>query len=303
MIQQQTLKDYASSLPVSSASDRHTAGHFSMLKLDEFSVESIEACEVYCRKDFYKIMLVTGDATCYLGDREYVVKPTEYAIIFTNREVAYRWKVHSGGGCSGYCCVFTEDFLPLHTYIRPADWTVFDPNGQCVFHLNEQDKDRFEGIFKRMMAEQESSYSHKYDVLFLYVLECIHAAQRLEPVIEPNYNSAAANLTKSFKTLLAGQFPLIEPTQQLELRSAQDFADKLFVHTNHLNRALKVTTGFTTTKLITERIMQEASALLIHSNWTISQISESLGFDEPTHFAHSFRRYTGKTPSAIRKLV
>lgn len=302
MVQQQTLKDYSSSLPTGLDSESHTAGHFSVIKLDDFSVESIEACAVYCRKDFYKIMLVTGDATCYLGNKEYLIKPEEYTIIFTNREDAYRWKVHSGG-CSGYCCVFTEDFLPLHTYIRPADWIIFDPNGQSVFNLNEKEKDRFEGIFKRMVAEQESFYSHKYDVLFLYVLECIHSAQKLEPEVESGYNSAAGNLTKSFKTILAGQFPLIDPTQQLELRSAQDFADKLFVHTNHLNRTLKLTTGFTTTQLITERVMQEASALLIHSNWTIRQISDSLGFDEPTHFTHSFRRYTGKTPSAIRKLV
>lgn len=33
-----------------------------------------------------------------------------------------------------------------------------------------------------------------------------------------------------------------------------------------------------------ERVMQEANALLLYSDWTISQISYSLGFEEPTHF-------------------
>ncbi len=302
MVKLQTITDYSSSLPASSDNDYHSAGYFAAHKLDDFSAESIAATAIYSRKDFYKITLAKGDSTYHTGGNSYRIKSGEHALIFSNRETPYHWEVHTEY-CSGYSCLFTEDFLPLHTYIRPADWKVFDSNGPSVFYLNKEDSERFKAIFLKMIEEQESSYSHKYDLLFLYVLECIHTALKLEPNAEAGLNSAAGNLTKSFKTLLAGQFPLITPSQRLEFRSAQNFADKLFVHTNHLNRALKTITGFTTTQLITQRIMQEAQALLIHSNWTISQISDSLGFDEPTHFTHSFRRYSGKTPSAVRKLV
>lgn len=302
MNQLQTIADFTTSVPLNAGTDQHSAGHFTALKLDDFSAESIAATGIYCRKDFYKITLATGDATYHTGDKAYRIKPGEHALIFTNREVPYRWDVHTEY-CSGYSCLFTEDFLPLHTYLRPSDWKVFDSEGPSVFQLNEEETAHFTAIFQKMIAEQESSYAHKYDLLFLYVLECIHTALKLETEAEPGLNSAAGNLTKSFKTLLARQFPLVNPFQHLEIRSAQDFADKLFVHTNHLNRTLKTVTGFTTTQLITERIMQEAQALLIHSNWTISQISASLGFDEPTHFTHAFKRYTGKTPSAIRQVV
>ena len=301
MVQMQSITDFSSSIK-GSDNDRHTAGYFSALKLDDFTAENIDATAVYARKDFYKITLATGNATYYSGDKEYYIEPGSYALIFTNRETPYKWEIHDEK-CSGYSCLFTEDFLPLHTYLRPSDWIVFDTGGPSVFYLNEEEKDSFTGLFKKMIAEQGSSYSNKYDLLFLYVLECIHGALKMKPDTGPAANSAAANLTKSFKTLLAGQFPVVAPTQRLELRSAQDFSGKLFVHINHLNRGLKAVTGFTTTQLITERIMQEAQALLIHSKWTISQISDSLGFDEPTHFTHAFRRYTGKTPSAVRQLV
>jgi len=49
------------------------------------------------------------------------------------------------------------------------------------------------------------------------------------------------------------------------------------VHVNHLNRAVKATTAKTTSEIISERILQEAKILLKQSEWSISEISFSLG--------------------------
>ncbi len=302
MVQQQTLADYASAIPLSPQEQQRGAGFFAAVRLNDFSAESFAATTVYSRKDFYKISLITGNATYYYRDREYTFKQGECALVFTNTESPYRWDTH-GSACNGYSCMFTEDFLPLHTYIRPADWAVFKPDGQSVFWLDNRDKELFTGLFQKMLAEQTSAYANKYDLLFLYVLECIHSALKLKPATETHTHTAAARITEGFKALLAGQFPLVTPLQRLSLRTPQAFAEKLAVHTNYLNRALKEVTGKTTTQLITERMMQEARALLLHSDWPVNQISNCLGFDESTHFAQAFRKHTGQPPSALRQGV
>lgn len=302
MVHQQTLADYSSSAPESLKNDQRIGGYFVAIRLDEFSAESIEAKSVYSRKDFYKITLATGNAIFHSMNKEYHIRPDECALIFTNREVPYRWEVLTEN-CSGYSCMFTEDFLPSNTYPRRPDWTVFDSNSQSVFPLNKLQKDFFTSLFLKMLAEQESTYRYKYDLLFLYVLECIHAAMKMGPNLESRGRTASDRLSESFKILLASHFPVVTPSQPIQLRTAQAFADRLAVHTNHLNRALKAVTGCTTKKLIVERVMQEANALLLYSDWTISQISYSLGFDEPTHFTQAFKLYTGKTPSSIRQNV
>ncbi|HQU84956.1 MAG TPA: helix-turn-helix domain-containing protein, partial [Pyrinomonadaceae bacterium] len=69
---------------------------------------------------------------------------------------------------------------------------------------------------------------------------------------------------------------------------------------NHLNRALKETTGKTTTELIAERMTQEAIALLKHTNWNVSEIAYTLGFEEPTHFNNFFKKRTQQTPTKFR---
>ncbi|TLV02507.1 helix-turn-helix domain-containing protein [Dyadobacter luticola] len=278
-----------------------TAGYFIAVRLDDFSEESLVASTVYSRKDFYKISLITGHSDYHYRGEVYPLRPNDWALVFTNTEIPYRWDLHEEK-CRGFSCLFTEDFLPLHTHIRPADWDVFNGNAQSVFKLDEREKLHFEGIFQKMLAEQASVYTHKYDLLFLYVLECIHGAMKLQPATEPRPQNAAASLVRSFKDLLASQFPIAYPHQQIGLRSPQQFADKLAVHTNYLNRVVKEVTGKTTSQLLTERLMQEAHALVIHSNWTIGQISYSLGFDEPTHFARAFRNHTGVPPSSLRQL-
>jgi len=79
-----------------------------------------------------------------------------------------------------------------------------------------------------------------------------------------------------------------------------EYADRLSVHVNHLNKVLKEQTGKTTTDLIRSRMIQEAKILLRQTDWTISEIAYSLGFEEVAHFSNYFKKQTASTPLAFR---
>ena len=113
-------------------------------------------------------------------------------------------------------------------------------------------------------------------------------------------DAAKARLTALFTELLERQFPIESPQQRFQMRSAADFADRLAVHVNYLNRSIRETTGKTTTAHIAERVTAEAHALLKHTDWTVSQVAYCLGFEDPGHFATFFRLHTGQVPSAAR---
>ncbi len=121
----------------------------------------------------------------------------------------------------------------------------------------------------------------------------MHYAMKMEPSenIYPHPNTNA-RITSIFTELLQRQFPITSPEDCIYLRTAGDFANKLSVHVNHLNRAVRLTTGKTTTTHITERLIAEAIALLKHTNWNIAEIGYSLGFAQPSHFRIS----SGNTP-------
>jgi AraC-like DNA-binding protein len=73
------------------------------------------------------------------------------------------------------------------------------------------------------------------------------------------------------------------------------------VHVNHLNRSLKEITGKTTSQLIRERVIREAKALLMHTDWNISEIAWCLGFEELPHFINYFKKDALLTPKAFRQ--
>jgi AraC-like DNA-binding protein len=104
-----------------------------------------------------------------------------------------------------------------------------------------------------------------------------------------------------FAELLERQFPIESPGQQLQLRTAAQYADRLAIHVNHLNKSLKDTTGQTTTGIIAQRIVQEAKILLKQTDWNIVEIAWCLGFAEAAHFSNFFRKHTNTTPAAYRQ--
>jgi AraC family transcriptional activator of pobA len=47
-------------------------------------------------------------------------------------------------------------------------------------------------------------------------------------------------------------------------------------------------------------VLKEALALLKHTDWSIAQIANGLGFEEPAYFTNFFKKYTGSAPATSR---
>ncbi|WP_336734586.1 helix-turn-helix domain-containing protein, partial [Chryseobacterium sp. VD8] len=103
-----------------------------------------------------------------------------------------------------------------------------------------------------------------------------------------------------FVELLERQFPIESSDQRLQLKTAKDYADRLGVHVNYLNKKLKESTGKTTTEIIAERVIQEAKILLKQTKWNVSEISYALGFEEIAHFSNFFKKKTSLAPLEFR---
>ncbi len=92
----------------------------------------------------------------------------------------------------------------------------------------------------------------------------------------------------------------IEEFYKIE-KSSSFYANKLSITVKHLNRIAKATLNKTTTTLITDRVLLEAKRLIIHSNNTLSEISEILGYNDYAYFSRVFKLKTNKTPLQFKK--
>jgi AraC family transcriptional regulator, transcriptional activator of pobA len=283
--------------------ERSVSAFNNELKLKGFNVFQIEedsnVVREYSRKDFYKICLTTGESLINYADRSFLMKGT--ILFFANPNVPYSWETISRSYV-GYTCLFSEDFY------KPSDRTeslqqspLFKIGGTPIFEITEEKREFLNGIFRNMMAEQNTNYAFKDDLIRNYINLIIHEALKLQPAENfDQVKNAAHRITNVFLELLERQFPIESTGRPLKLRTAQDYATALNLHVNYLNRAVKETTGKSTTTHISERIANEAKALLLHTDWNVADIGYALGFEYPTYFNNFFKRITGTNPTSIR---
>lgn len=294
----ESLEDfYRSKFDLVPANLQKDTGHFNVFRVEDCFHKKVSP-PVYARRDFYKFSLHRGETIYHYADKSIRVSGT--ALMFFNPRVPYTVEILSEQK-SGYFCIFKEAFFTENIRGSIRDLPMFAPGGKPSYILNEQQDQHVSQIFEKMLEEIDSDYRFKNDLIRNYVTEMVHYALKIEPSETLHqHNDANSRITAVFNELLDRQFPIESPGQRLAMRSAKDFADQLSVHVNHLNRAIKETTGKTTTGHITERIVSEAKALLKHTNWNISEISYCLGFEEPSHFNNFFRKQADLTPTAFR---
>ncbi|WP_130735155.1 AraC family transcriptional regulator [Flavobacterium sp. J27] len=272
------------------------AGGFKVFNLTETTSQRTPL--PYARYDFFKIMLIRGNHRCHYADKS--INLNGSTLIFFNPSIPYKFE-RIDKEATGFFCVFKESFFIENHRHGNHDLPMFSLGGKTVYHLNDEQDNEIAILFEKIITESNSQYKFKYQLLFNLVNELIHYAIKMEPnehiYHHPDTNS---RITSIFTELLEQQFPIETVEQSINLRTASDFAEKLAVHVNHLNRAIRSTTGKTTTNHINERLVAEAIALLKHTNWNIADISYCLGFTQPAHFTHFFKKHTNSTPTSVR---
>ncbi|XZF15941.1 helix-turn-helix domain-containing protein [Chitinophagaceae bacterium MMS25-I14] len=275
-------------------------GHFNVFDVKVLTEHlKRKAAMPYNRRAYYKISFIDGRNRAEYADK--VIDIDKYGLLFATPKVPYHW-LPQDFEQAGHFCVFTDEFLvQAKSGVVLDELPIFRAGGYPVFQLNEEEATEIRYIFKKMHKELSGDYVYKYDLLRNYVLELIHYGQKLQPataIYTPH--NASARVSSLFLELLERQFPIESTHQRLSLRTAKDYADRLSVHVNHLNKVLKESIGKTTTDIISSRIVQEAKILLKMTDWNISEIAYCLGFEEVAHFSNFFKKQTSLAPVSFR---
>lgn len=275
-------------------------GHFNVFESEKlFNKNDGSRIMPYSRRAYYKISWLRGKSRAEYADK--VIDVQGSALLFATPKIPYNW-VPVNADQTGMFCIFTPDFfLRGKSGVILDELPIFQPGYTPVFQLSASEMTEIEYIFRKIYREMGTDYKYKYDLLRNLVLELIHYGQKLQPMSAlSNSQNASERIFSLFIELLERQFPLESIHQRLSLRTAKDYADRLAVHVNHLNKVLKEITGNTTTNLISNRVTQEAKILLKQTNWNIAEISYVLGFDDLGQFSNYFKKQTSFSPTSFR---
>jgi AraC family transcriptional regulator, transcriptional activator of pobA len=267
---------------------------FNIYECDDFRAKPIP----YNRRDFYKITLQFGTSRLEYADKSILIdKPS---LLFTNPLIPYSWEPISEEQ-KGYFVLFTEEFLKTTTTdLALQNSPLFKLGSDPVYHVGPDQVMYIKQLFQTMYKEFNSDYIHKFDLLRNHLNVLLHEALKLKPLTNyVEHQNASTRISSLFMELMERQFP-VDLQRPLTLRTPKQYAEVLSVHVNHLNRAVKEVTGKTTTEHLNERIISEAKALLLNTDWNVSEISYSLGYEYPTYFNNFFKKQTGSNPNSLR---
>jgi len=145
-----------------------------------------------------------------------------------------------------------------------------------------------------IVSEASSDAPGRFLAVEAYVsLLLVHILRLTGDKVEKNQEDASQRLMRKFSRILEGQFR--------SGRSLSEYADVLGVTTTHLSRVSRAMNNKSAGQLIQDRVLSEATHLLLHSNDKVQDISKQLGFSSPAYFTRLFNAKLHQTPKDYRK--
>lgn len=86
--------------------------------------------------------------------------------------------------------------------------------------------------------------------------------------------------------------------QKIEM---EEIANHVYLSHSGLIWKFKQELGTTPSRYLTFLRIQKAKQLLLNYSYSIAEISEMCGYQNPYYFTNAFRKYTGRSPSSFRK--
>lgn len=259
----------------------------------EYFAEDIEHLKQSHRHDFHAFIFVTGGSGSHVIDFvDYQLKSNRCFYISYGQ--VHAWKTLKG--VKGYVLLFTDDFyntiytgneliksdkllssLSLYTDIPKTK------SGECELVFQQ-----IETEFREQSSEWKSLVCLLLKTIVIRLKRFSKHAQMLSGGIQRKYD-----VISQYQELINEYFTT--------LKTPKDYAALLHLTPNYLSGICKALTGKPAGDLIKDRIILEAKRLIIHTQLSISEIADQLGFDNKSHFGKYFKNTTGTSPDRFRK--
>ncbi len=252
------------------------------------------------RRQFFKIFHITsGTGILTVGLHQYFLNPGDIA--FLHPDEIMSWQTTSPDTDGHFCLTHPKYFEDAdHVLQLFRHYRYFKPS-KAVVQLTESQSARVNQYFEFILREDESFNDDKKQAILLHLqmilLDVKRAGKNLPDVAVPE----SYRYIHGFLTLLESTFQVQGPDTVVKIKTAGEFANQLNVHPNYQNSLVKNQAGKTLREHIQERLIYEAKALLIQTDWDIRTISYVLGFSENAAFTSFFNKKEHVSPSKFKE--
>src|SRR6266481_7289682 len=207
-----------------------------------------------------------------------------------------------------YFIVFTENFILNYKVLADIIFELpfFQLEKAIPFEVEPDEVETLTGLYKQILNEYRSDNPDKFDLIASYTHALlIHVRRIYNRYIETDKELTAHihqhdhSMVEEFRALIRKN--ILSGNMENHNRTVKYFASQLATHPNHLNAVVKRKTQKTAIAFIHEQLIHEAKSLLNQTELSVKEIAFNLGFSEPSHFNHFFKKQMRTTPVLYRK--
>jgi len=198
----------------------------------------------------------------------------------------------------GKIICFTEDFFSLRYNNNVLQKFGFNARqGKNFFRITELQKERWVLLMNLMQDEFSNKKQDWITVIRSYLNILLFEFDR-----SCNSGFSPVFRIKNIRQDKVFEFENLIEKHFLAIKLPSEYAEKLHLTANYLNKICKEERGQTAGALIRKRLIIEAQRLLQYTNLSINEIADKLGFDNSSYFITVFKRETSFPPDKYRRL-
>ncbi len=197
--------------------------------------------------------------------------------------------------------VFHPDLLSRTQLGRNISrYEFFDYTSNEALHLSCGEIEIFRGVLDMIAQELRRSIDKHSRELIVSNIElllnyCLRFYDRQFVTREEINHTVVKKFVKLLDEYIAQQ------AEKEGLPTVAYFSDKCCYSSKYFGELVKTETGRTAKDFINDRVLRRAKQLLDDDAFSITQVSQQLGFEYPQHFVRFFKARTGQTPSEYRR--
>ena len=272
--------------------------HFSLKNMEDQYRKASGRKPVPHRHDYYNIYFVEkGTGTHVIDFKAYKVLDLQIYFVLPGQMHQLVFDTPP----QGRIISFTEEFLmgnAIPDYLI-NDIYLFDDYGQSPpLPIHQETVSNYKNLFDQIESFAASTGKYTLEavgaLVKLLLIQCNNHCSLFKSD-NPQFLETTNHLLRGFTQLLNKHYA--------EYHKVGDYADKLAVTSDYLNKTVKSITGKSAKEHIQSKLVIEAKRSLLFSTQTGKELAYSLGFDESAHFNNFFKKNTGLTPSEFRTSV
>lgn len=254
-------------------------------KISRFK-EAIKRTKPHKHDGYFELIYLSEGAGFHWIDTEkFQITPP---VVFVLSEQLHYWEMTAVP--KGFVLLFKEDFIDqirdstVINLIRPL---------QDSSEIRLGPDDNIEFLFREMEKEHSSPSNYSKEVIHGY----LQAALAKLLTIKTHQRQAGLNGNsqfQKFQQLLHSAYPISN-------LKVLDLAKRMHISPQNLNLICRRASGKAASELITEQVILESKRYILHTDKTISEISQALKFSDPSHFIKYFKKHTSETPQQFRE--